>query len=221
MSAAKRPARSTSQQQTQPGRKVPVLGIIFGVVAVLLIVAVMVAGGEQLGGSEFGEPSITGAALPTVLDSNSADATSDPAFGMPIPEVAGTDFDGNAVSIRNDGTPKAILFISHSCPHCQDEIPEVQAWLNSGGGVTGVDIITVSTAANSAAGNWPPSQWLNGEGWQQPVIADDADNSTFSAFGGQVIPYWVFVDGAGTVTRRNGGRMGIAALQTAMEETTS
>jgi len=125
------------------------------------------------------------------------------------------------VRISNDGTPKAILFVSHSCPHCQDEIPEVQGWLNAGGGVAGVEIITVSTSADSAAGNWPPSKWLEREGWEQSVIADDSDNTVFVAYGGQVIPYWVFVDGDGAVTRRNAGRMDLGALQAAMTETLS
>jgi len=219
MAATKRPAQKRPVVKNKPDRGVPVLGIVLGVVAVLLIVAVMVAGGDQLGGSEFGEVTVVGAALPVVLDSNPVDAADDPAFGMTIPEISGQDFDGNTVEINNDGTARAILFVSHSCPHCQDEIPEVQAWLDDGGGVTGVDIVTVSTSASSAAGNWPPSKWLAGEGWEQPVIADDSDNTVFFAFGGQVIPYWVFVDAAGTVTRRNAGRMDVRALQAAMNET--
>lgn len=199
--------------------KLPILGIVLGVVAVALIVAVMFAGDDNLGGSEFGEPEITGSPLPATLDSNPADASVDPAFGVGIPEVSGQDFDGNTVEINNDGQPKAILFVSHSCPHCRDEIPEVQGWLDATGGVAGVDLITVSTSANSAAGNWPPSEWLEDAGWEAPVIADDSDSSTFFAYGGSAIPYWVFVDADGRVTRRNVGRMPIAGVEAAMMET--
>lgn len=199
-------------------RKIPILGIVLGLVAVVLIVAVMFAGSDPLGGAEFGEPEITGEALPLVLDGNPVDPATDPAYGLPAPEVSGQDFDGETVTIDNDGQPKAILFVSHSCPHCQDEIPEVQAWLDAGGGVDGVEIISVSTSANSAASNWPPSEWLDRENWGPPVIADDSDSSTFFAYGGQAIPYWVFVDGDGNVTRRNSGRMEIAGIEAAMQE---
>lgn len=194
------------------------VGIILGIVAVALIVAVVVGGSEPLGGAEFGEPEVSGNALPAALDGNPADATQDPAFGIAIPEVSGQDFEGNPVAIANDGVPKAILFVSHSCGHCQAEIPEVRAWLNSTGGVPGVELVTVSTAANSAARNWPPSEWLEGAGWEVPVIADDTDSSTFAAFGGSAIPYWVFVDANGTVTRRNVGRMAIAGVEAAMQD---
>lgn len=211
--------KSRSAAKNRPERKLPVLGIVFAAVAVVLIVAVMFAGGEQLGGAEFGDPEITGASLPRVPDGILAEPQQDPAFGMTIPEVKGQNFDGEEVAIEIDGTPKAILLVSHSCPHCQDEITEVQAWLNSGGGVPAVDIVTVSTSANSAASNWPPSEWLERENWQAPVIADDSDNSVFVALGGQVIPYWVFVDGDGKVTRRNPGRMDLDGIQAAMQET--
>lgn len=222
MTATKRQAKK-QPARTQPARKegksnVPVLGIVFGVLAVALIVAVMFAGSEPLGGAEFGEPVINGDALPLALDGNPIDVTADPAFGQAAPEVSGQDFDGNTVEIKNNGTPKAVVFVSHSCPHCQDEIPQVQAWLNAGGGAGGVEIITVSTSANSAASNWPPSQWLEREQWKPPVIADDSDSSTFFAYGGQVIPYWVFIDGDGNVVRRNSGRMEIAALDAAMQQ---
>ncbi len=200
----------------KPKSSLPIAGIAVGAVVVILIIAVMFAGGEQLGGTEFGEPEISGEALPLTLDSNPIDPTQDPAFGLAIPEVIGQDFDGNTVEIKRD-EPMALLFVSHSCPHCQDEIPEVQAWLDAGGGVNGVEIITVSTVANSAASNWPPSSWLEGEGWEPDVIADDSDSSVFTAFGGQTIPYWVFVGGDGNVTQRTSGRMQIPAIEAAMQ----
>ncbi|MDX2342434.1 MAG: redoxin domain-containing protein [Acidimicrobiia bacterium] len=210
-----------AKKQAQPERgKMPILGIILGIAAVLLLVAVMVSdtGSEPLGGDEFGEPVITGTALAANIGSNPVDASDDPAFGVVIPEIDGTDFAGNSVSITNDGQPKAILFVSHSCPHCRDEVTEVQSWLDSTGGVDGVQLVTVSTAASSAASNWPPSEWLERAEWTAPVIADDPDSSTFRAFGGSAIPYWVFVDAEGAVTRRNVGRMDIRAAEAAMLE---
>ena len=78
----------------------------------------------------------------------------------------------------------------------------------------------MSTAANSAAGNWPPSGWLDREGWEAPVIADDSDSSVFRAFGGSAIPYWVFVNDDGTVAYRNVGHMDVKGAAAVMESLT-
>lgn len=217
--AANTPTKSAESNQSRV-----ILGVVFGVVALALILAIVFSGGDSGddsdSASEFGQPAITGESLP-VVDDATVGSNIDTAVGMPIPDVTGQDFDGTAVEIKKDGQPKAILFVSHSCPHCQDEIPEVQAWLDETGGVAGVDMISVSTSAAEVGGNWPPSAWLEEEGWSIPVIADDEDSSTFAAFGGWVIPYWVFVDGDGNVTRRWAGRMETELLEVAMLETLS
>jgi thiol-disulfide isomerase/thioredoxin len=201
------------------------LGAVFGVVAIALILAVVFSGSDSDSESpdatsqEFGPIAVSGTLLPQVAQVPAGDATLDAAFGMPIPEIAGEDFSGQTVEIKRDGQPKAILFVSHSCPHCQDEIPEVQAWLEETGGVDGVSIVSVSTSAAEIGGNWPPSEWLAREGWTSPVIADDEELSAFFAYGGSVIPYWVFVDADGNVTRRYPGRLDVSLLELAMMET--
>ena len=218
-------SKQATTSQKKPGTtsergKLAIVGIVLAVIAVALVVAVMFAGSEPLGGAEFGEPVIDGAPLAANLGFNPTDPAEDPAFGAVIPEVDGQNFAGEQVSIANDDGPKAILFVSHSCPHCQDEVSEVQSWLDATGGIAGVEIITVSTAANSAAGNWPPSEWLDREGWEPPVIADDGDSSVFRAFGGSAIPYWVFVNGDGTVAYRNAGRMEVDSAAAVMQSLT-
>lgn len=191
-------------------------------VAIALIAAIVVSGSDgdndSPGFSEYGEPTISGEALAPVNEATIG-STDDAAVGMLIPEVAGQNFAGDTVEITHDGRAKAILFVSHSCPHCQDEIPEVKAWLDETGGVGGVDVVAVSTSAAQVGGNWPPSEWLDREGWSSPVIADDEASSVFAAYGGWVIPYWVFVDADGNVTRRWAGRMDPALLEVAMIET--
>lgn len=200
-----------------------VLGAVFGVVAVALILAIVLSGGDAAtdpeAASEYSDVTITGQALPQVPSSVVGDASADPAFGMPIPEISGQNFAGEDVAIIRDGRPKAILFVAHGCPHCQDEIPAVQQWLDESGGVPGVDIIAVSTSASEISGNWPPSAWLAREGWSSPVIADDEELSAFFSYGGTVIPYWVFADADGNVTRRIAGGLGTDLLELAMMET--
>ena len=218
-------AAKSPKKPSRDNRTTIILGVVFGVVALALILAVVFSGSDSDSDpsdgttQEFGPVTISGTPLPQVAQTPAGDATLDAAFGMPIPEISGEDFSGQKVEIKRDGQPKAILFVSHSCPHCQDEIPEVQAWLDETGGVDGVSIVSVSTSAAEIGGNWPPSEWLVGEGWTSPVIADDEDLSAFFAYGGSVIPYWVFVDADGNVTRRYPGRLEVSLLELAMLET--
>ena len=55
------------------------------------------------------------------------------------------------------------------------------------------------------------------ENWTSPNIRDDADSSVFTAFGGRSFPYWVFLNGDGTVAFRRSGQTDIATLQSIME----
>ena len=124
------------------------------------------------------------------------------ANGETAPTVIGQDFDGNEVRIENDGRAKAIVLLAHWCAHCQNEVPAVQAWLDSGGGVEGVDMYSVATAMDSNRDNFPPSEWLDREGWTVPVIRDDSNNSVHTAYGSGGFPFWVFVNSDGTVAFR-------------------
>jgi thiol-disulfide isomerase/thioredoxin len=214
MTTSKSRAKKTpAANAAHPKRKFPILGVSFGVIAVVLVVAMLASGDEPLGtGGEFGDPQVTGDALVPF------GASPDPAVGEVAPEVVGEDFDGNAVSISHDGTPKAIVFLAHWCPHCQAEVPEVTAWLNATGGVDGVELISVTTSISSAQDNFPPSDWLRDAGWPVGVIRDDTDSSVLRAYGSGGFPYWVFVDGEGQVVARNAGRIGVDALQSVMTD---
>ena len=153
-----------------------------------------------------GVPVITGAALPDFQNPNG-----DAAVGLAAPEVTGADFAGNTVKIAHDGRPKAILFIAHWCPHCQREVPVVEAWVKAGGAPSGVDLISVATSINPAAPNYPPDAWLQREGWTVPVIADTT-NGVASAYGLTAFPYWVFVGADGKVRARTVGELPATTL---------
>ena len=205
----------TTKNQPQPSgktRSIPIVGIVFAVVAVLAVVAVVFAGNTEPG-SEYGEPQVTGSLTPappnTVADT---DAT-----GEMAPTVIGQDFDGNELRIENNGKAKAIVFLAHWCPHCQNEVPAVQAWLDSGGGVEGVEMISVASAMDSNRDNYPSSDWLDREGWTVPVIVDDSANSVYRAYGAGGFPFWVFVNSDGTVAVRTQGSTPIADLEQIME----
>ncbi len=185
-----------------------IIGVVGGLVVLLLVAAVMF-GNEEVG-AEYGEPVIEGTSLPAFPNAEPVDFT---AAGLIAPDVFGKNFEGTEVNMTNDGAAKAIVFLAHWCGHCQAEVPRVQEWLDNGGGVDGVDMYSVSTSINSGQPNYPPSAWLAGENWTVPVIVDDKDNSVLNAYGAGGFPYWVFLNADGTVAVRTAGELTILQLE--------
>lgn len=205
--------RAAPSARQKPARKFPVLPVAFVAVAGALVAAVVFSGGESLSDEEridraAGTPVVSGTDLAPFRDTGE-----DPAVGTVAPTVVGEDFDGASVAIEHDGRPKAVLFLAHWCPHCQAEVPRVQEWLEETGGVPGVDIISVSTVYRPAQGNWSPQEWLEDEGWTAPVIRDDVPASVYTSYGAGPFPYWVFLQGDGTVAGRISGETSIAQLE--------
>ena len=212
-------AASTKNQSSESGnpQTLKIVGIIAAVILLLLLVAV-VSGviGDEEPGNEYGEPKVSGQ-----LSLMPPDAQVDTsANGETAPVVIGQDFDGNEVRIENDGRPKAIVLLAHWCPHCQNEVPAVQAWLDSGGGVEGVDMYSVATAMSSTRDNFPSSEWLDREGWTVPVIRDDSSDSIHTAYGSGGFPFWVFVNSDGSVALRVAGATTVENLESIMSELT-
>jgi thiol-disulfide isomerase/thioredoxin len=204
---------TTKQSQSSGSRTGLIIGLVGGGVVLLLVLAVIMGTNEV--NAETGEPTLEGTALPAMPQNNPIDIS---ANGLPIPNVVGEDFDGEQVTIdRADNSAKAILFLAHWCPHCQAEVPRVQAWINQTGGVEGVDMYAVATSINSARSNYPPSSWLEREGWTSPIIRDTKDNLVLNAYGSGGFPYWVFVNADGTVAARASGEMPIEQLQAFLE----
>jgi len=199
MAAKKRP------QPNDQGKKFPIIPIIGGVVALIIVAAVVFSGSP---GQEFGDVTVDGSPLPPFTAQ-----AQDLAVGEVAPEITGIDFDGNEVAIRHDGTPKAVVFLAHWCSHCQAEVPSVQSWLDTTGGVEGIEIVSVASSMNSAQPNFPPSEWLERENWTQPVIRDDVDNTALRSYGSGGFPYWVFLDGDGRVVTRSAGEIPIQSLE--------
>lgn len=188
---------TTARTAKTPTKKFPLVPVFFGVAAIALIAIVVLTFEEGGGGSEVGSPTISGDPLPRMQD-----AGPDAALGMPAPEIEGADFDDVAVSITHDGRAKVIVFLAHWCPHCQREVPIVQDWLDSTTLPPTVDFYSVATGINRTAENYPPSAWLEREGWTPPVLVDDATSSVAGAFGLNAYPFWAFVTADGEVLAR-------------------
>ena len=188
------------------------LMIILGVVAAVVIAGAVafftVSGSEP----ETADATINGDPIP-VLAGN-APVGRDIAFGWDAPTVAGSDWKGNPVNIDPaDGRPKVIVFLAHWCPHCQAEVPQIQAWLNQTGGNPDVDLYGVATSINRTRPNWPPSDWLEREGWTPPTVMD-LNNRVSTAYGLSAFPYWVAVNAEGKVVYRVAAGIGVDGLLT-------
>ncbi|MEZ5410438.1 MAG: TlpA disulfide reductase family protein [Acidimicrobiales bacterium] len=136
----------------------------------------------------------------------------DPAAGSVAPTLRGTDFDGNPVTIGADGRAKVIYFVAHWCPHCQAEVPLIQQLIDSGQKPDNVDIYAVSTAVRPESGNYPPSTWLDREGFSSVTMRDDGGSSAVLAFGAGGFPYAVYLDSQNRVIARSAGELGIDGI---------
>jgi cytochrome c biogenesis protein CcmG/thiol:disulfide interchange protein DsbE len=225
----------------RPANRGPMVWYVgLGLIVVLGIVAVIVAGGSgdhdvstevatrqtgevEVGGSTTTEATATtdpgtgtsqqnrpasAAALPTYDPA----APTDPAVGRTIPTVSGTTLDGEPISIGPDGSAKVILFVAHWCPHCQKEVPRIEAHLRDTPMPDDVELLTVSTAVAPERGNYPPSEWLDEEGWTAPVLADSAEGAAARAYGLSSFPYFVVVDAEGQVVVRASGELSVEAF---------
>lgn len=181
-------------------RRLPITPILTGIGVIALVATVLLTFSSGSDAVELGEPAISGNALPRLPQ-----GAADPAIGMEAPRVEGEDFDGEPVALDQDGEAKIIIFLAHWCPHCQREVPIVQDWLDGGPLPDGVAFYSVATSIQRTRENYPPSSWLEREGWEPPVIVDDGPSSVANAFGLTAFPFWVFVDADGTVAGRMSG----------------
>ena len=188
-----------------------VLGAIAAVIVAAIVIAVASGGGDDTPKSaahETGAVEVDGAALPSFRSG------ADPAVGKPIPTLTGISFDGSPVTIAPNGKPQAIVFLSHSCPHCQAEVPRIVA-LERAGRLAGVDVTAVTTNTSPELPNYPPSAWLRREHWLFPTMVDSKQFTAADAYGLPAFPYFVFVDAQGKVAGRTTGEIpsdGLAAI---------
>jgi hypothetical protein len=178
-------------------------------VVVAAVVAVVVAGAGTQG---IPEPAarpvaISGSILPTLVD-----PANDPAVGQPVPALAGTGLDGEPVEIGPGDGPMAIVVLAHWCPHCRAELPGLVDAIARGAVPDGVTVVGLSTAIDPARPNFPPSSWIEREGWTQPTLVDDANRSALEALGLDGFPGFVFVDADGAVVGRLTGEIGAASF---------
>jgi thiol-disulfide isomerase/thioredoxin len=188
--------------------------VLIGIVVVGVIAVVLAAsGGDSDGGGAdavqvSAEVSVDGDTLPDF-----SGAGKDAAVGLTAPMLGSVDFDGKNVQVGGaTGSPYALVFLAHWCPHCQAEVPRLVA-VAENGQIEGVDVFGVATGTSESQPNYPPSAWLAREDWPFPVLVDDASSSAANAYGLTGYPYLVFVDADGTVVGRTSGEVSEEDLQ--------
>jgi thiol-disulfide isomerase/thioredoxin len=188
-------------------RRAAAVVLSIGLLASIGVLAALVAapaGAQGLDDERSPRVRVAGKRLKASDDIGTAD---DPAIGKAAPRLTGLSLAGKKVTLASDGTPRIIVFLSHSCPHCQAEVPRIVA-LEREGKLDGVRVDTVTTNTTQQLPNWPPSEWLEGEDWPySPVLADDGKLRALDAFGGDAFPYFVFVDADGKVAARISGEL--------------
>ena len=187
----------------------PILWIIGGVVGLGLIVwlAASIAGEQPVDPSiAFGEVEVVGDPLPVLGDQG------DGAIGLQAPSTSGADWNDVESTIEPDGRLKIILFLAHWCPHCQNEVPLVQDWIDAGNLPDSIDMYSVTSLSDHLRPTWPPQEWLEDEGWTVPVIMDDELNTVAIGYGLRGTPFYVVLDGDNVNLQRVDGEIGIAGL---------
>ena len=197
--------RRDAKRRAQRRSQLLYAGIAVGVVILAVLVAVLSTGERERAVSVddiAGDPAISGDPLATLPSSGD-----DPAAGAPAPTVEGADFDGTPVAIGGTGSPELVMFMASWCPACQQELPEVVAWMEAGGVPDGVQLVSVATGLDASRPNWPPDAWFEEEGYTGRVLVDDADGSVARAFGLSATPFWVALDADGQVVARIAGML--------------
>ena len=223
--AAPAPVRATlptadDEESTGLGKKIMLAGGALVAVAVLVVLAINLATEEQQGteAAAFLSPDVTVTGAPLAPF---AGAAQDGSIGALAPEIRSTDFAGAPISIEHDGTPKLILFLAHWCEFCRREVPTLQSWINANGIPEGVELVSVATSNSEIRPNYPPSVWLEREGWTAPVLVDDEAGRIAQAYGLTSFPFYVAVNGSGEVQGRLAGEQppsNVAAILAALAE---
>jgi thiol-disulfide isomerase/thioredoxin len=213
--ARREAARARERKAGRNRWLLPAVGAFIVVAAA--VGAIVLSNGGSGGGSslrpsgDLASPGASGAGGSAVITGQPLVALTDPnndsAVGQTIPTVTSP-----TGSIAIDGRPKVLMFIAHWCPHCQREVPLIQAWINAGSAPSDVDLISISTGIDPSRPNYPPEEWLAREGWTPPVIVDPT-NEVANAYGLSAYPFFVFVNADGTVKQRLSGELPTADLE--------
>ena len=193
-------------------RTLLLIAAVVGVIAVLGVVVALVVGGGDDGGDDGGGVDMYRPVTSTArrwpqftAEIRRSGRSTIRRSGSAVPVVSGVDYDGNEITIdpATDG-PTMVVLLAHWCPHCNDEIPVLNEWRDSGEIPEDLNIVGVSTGVSSDAPNYPPDEWLVEMDWQWPVLADDSPRRRLAASGDGCLRRNVISDDGAHRRRRSG-----------------
>lgn len=122
-----------------------------------------------------------------------------------LPAVTLKTIDGQSVkidTISNDGKPFIIDFFATWCKPCQRELDAIAEVYDEWQEETGVKLIAVSI--DQAQNVHKVKPLVSNHGWEYEVLLD-TNEELKRAFGIQMIPYMMIVDGEGKVAYKHTG----------------
>ena len=207
-------ATATTKRNLTPA--IIIAAVVAVIVAAAAIIAVAAGGSDEADApvavAEQFDVTVKGTVLPPKTDS-----PSDPAVGMMAPELLGSNFDGTPrVVTPAGGQPQLVIFLAHWCPACNQEVPELVEWHESGRVPANLKVTAVSTAVREGSANYPPSRWIQRRNWpvaDWPVMADSPQSTAGNAYGVTSFPTTVVVGSDGRVLARTSGVLGLEAYE--------
>ncbi len=204
-------------QPATPGPKPFWQSPLLWVIAFVLIVAVVTGllavnnSDAPATGQETGFAEVIGTPLARFTDP-------DTAIGATAPSIVASTFDGDRVQFGNDGVARIYAFVAHWCPHCQREVPNLVSWMDGTEVPDGVDIVVISTSVSATADNYPPSAWLEREGWTGTTVVDSEAGDLALGYGLTAFPFWVAVDADDAVLFRATGELSEAMFRDLLDQ---
>jgi cytochrome c biogenesis protein CcmG, thiol:disulfide interchange protein DsbE len=212
-------AASTQKRNLTPALLIG--GFVVLIVALAAVIAIVTSGGENDKGSDAIAEQLSVTVIGNPLPPYSGQSPVDAADGLAAPQLLGSAFDGTPLAVVPGGGPKLVVFLAHWCPACNEEVPELVKWYESGRVPEELEVIGVSTGVRPDAANYPPSAWLRKKGWPWPAMADSPEAAAAQAYGVTGYPTSVVIGTDGTVLDRVSGVLGLEAYEGFIENALS
>ncbi len=127
-----------------------------------------------------------------------------PAFAQ-LPNVVLKDINGKSVNVaelKNNGNPIIIDFFATWCKPCNRGLSAIHEVYEEWQEETGVKLVAVSIDVAQNVNKVKPL--VDNHGWTYQVLLD-TDQKLKRAFGVQMIPYTIIVDGEGKIAYKHNG----------------
>jgi thiol-disulfide isomerase/thioredoxin len=203
--ATKAKARRRATAPRPASRSNTWLWVVLGVIAAAVVFIAVVSRDD-------------GAAPVAPVGSVSIDRASGPPLerGETVPGWVAPSLDGDGDVRWSDavGRPTVLSVWAPWCPHCQAELPRLDAALEA---YPAVGLVTVATAIGDQPGP-TPQEYLDREGLSFTVGIDDAADTILTGLGVQSFPTTYYVTSDGTVMDVTTGEVDPAELDAILAE---